>query len=390
MSMITDPDPAPPLIVHIVDRIVIGGMENGIVNLINRTPPERFRHAIICLRYADDFRSRLVSPDVAIFELHKKPGKDIGMYARLWRLLRELRPAIVHTRNLPTADLAVVAVAAGVPRLVHGEHGWDVSEQDGDNVKYNLLRRVMSPMIHTYIAVSRDIEGWLRETIGVPGQKVRQIYNGVDAEKFFPARSGRTALPVDRFAPAGTIVIGTVGRMEVIKGHLTLVQAFIRLAEFLPERAADLRLVIIGTGSLMEPARTLLRDAGLEDRAWLPGARDDVPDLLRAMDIFVLPSLNEGISNTIIEAMATGLPVVATRVGGNSELVVDGKTGTLVPAQDPARMTEAIRDYVVAPALRTEHGGRGRARVEHEYSLERMVADYLSEYDALMTSRRAN
>jgi glycosyltransferase involved in cell wall biosynthesis len=128
----------------------------------------------------------------------------------------------------------------------------------------------------------------------------------------------------------------------------------------------------------------LLRDAGCADLAWLPGERSDIPEILHALDIFVLPSLGEGLSNTILEAMSTGLPVVATRVGGNPELVIDGQTGLLVPIGDPLAMAAAIEHYLRAPALMQQHGRAGRRKIEQDLSLEKMVEGYLAVYDAVM------
>ena len=112
-------------IVHVIDRLAIGGMENGVVNLINTMPRDRFRHSIVCIKQATDFRNRIRRDDVEIFELNKNEGKDPAIYLRFWKLLRRLRPEIVHTRNIGTLDLAPVAALAGVPIRVHGEHGWE-------------------------------------------------------------------------------------------------------------------------------------------------------------------------------------------------------------------------------------------------------------------------
>ena len=379
----------PPLVVHVIDRLVVGGMENGIVNLINNAPRERYRHAIVCLRYYSDFRDRIVHDDVEVFALDKRPGKDVRPYLGLWRLLRRLRSAIVHTRNLPTVDLVPVAVAAGVRGRVHGEHGRDVLEIDGTNVKYNLFRRAMSPWVQRYITVSRDLQGWLGTTVGIPGGKIRQIYNGVDLARFQPAPRGRPALPAESGAPADSPVIGTVGRMERVKDQLTLVRAFIRLCAMRPADGPFPFLALVGDGSLREPADALLREAGLRDRAWLAGSRDDVPELMRAMDVFVLPSINEGISNTVIEAMATGLPVIAAAVGGNPELVEDGSSGSLVGAQDPDAMAEILCGYLDEPARRTAHGAAGRARALNNFAMPAMVESYLSVYDEVLAATRS-
>lgn len=378
-----------PLIAHVIDRLDVGGMENGLVNLINATPPDRFNHAILCLRHSTEFKRRIRRNDVPIFDLGKRPGKDVSIYLKVWRLLRTLRPHIVHTRNLPTIDMALPATLAGVRHRIHGEHGRDVLELDGRNAKYNLLRRAASPLVDHYITVSRDIEGWLTGHVGVPAHKVTQIYNGVDGVRFHPSKSGRIPLPHPEFAPPGTFVIGTVGRMEKVKDQLTLTRAFIDLVANRPEYRDKLRLVLAGDGSLLPQARRLLEEADVARLAWLPGSLDDIPRLLRGLDIFVLPSMNEGISNTILEAMASGLPVIATKVGGNEELVVDGETGTLVPPGEPASISEALSAYLRDPGLAARRGGKGRKRVEQAFTLEVMVSKYLSLYDRVLSAKGA-
>jgi glycosyltransferase involved in cell wall biosynthesis len=166
------------------------------------------------------------------------------------------------------------------------------------------------------------------------------------------------------------------------------VRAFLHLLFTEPKVCERLRLVIVGNGPLREEAQRLLRADGAEAYAWLPGERADVPEILRALDLFVLPSLAEGISNTILEAMATGLPVVATRVGGNPELVQEGRTGMLVPPADPVAMAGAIRTYLLHPERLVLHGRAGRKRAEERFSLEAMVNGYLSVYDAVLNNRR--
>jgi glycosyltransferase involved in cell wall biosynthesis len=175
--------------------------------------------------------------------------------------------------------------------------------------------------------------------------------------------------------------------MSPVKDQLTLARAFIHCLATRPELRQRLRLVMVGDGPLRREAQDLLVSRGVEQLAWLPGARDDVPALLAAMDLFVLPSRNEGISNTILEAMASGLPVIATDVGGNGELVENSVTGRLVPPQSPVAIADAIADYAALDALRVAHGIAGRKRVEGRFSLERMVRDYFDLYEGVLRRR---
>lgn len=377
-----------PLIAHVVHSLAVGGLENGIVNLINHMPRDRYRHVVICLTDYTDFRNRISNPDVEVYALHKRPGKDIPVYLKLWKLIRALRPDIVHTRNLSTLDAQMPAFFACVPHRVHGEHGRDADDLDGARKKFMLLRRLFKPLVHRYVALSLDLARYLRDKVGVPDDRLLVLCNGVDTQLFTPLREDSTNVLETYGIGRDAIVIGTVGRMEAVKDQTTLVKAFVHLVRSAGPERDRLRLVIVGDGTLRGPAIRLLEDAGLAHLAWLPGERQDVSELLRAMNIFVLPSLAEGISNTILEAMASGLPVVATDVGGNSELVDPGCTGFLVPRADPVAMADAIRRYVEDSALRRQHGVEGRRRCERAFSIDTMVRRYGEFYDEVLGAHR--
>jgi len=375
-----------PLVAHVIHRLDVGGLENGLVNLINRIPADRFRHAIICLTNFTAFRQRLQRGDVSVFALNKPPGNSPVTLFKLWRLLKQLHPDIVHTRNLGALEGMLPAALAGVPIRIHGEHGRDIDDLDGRNARRQIMRRLFKPLVSRYIAVSRDLESYLQRKIGVPHSHIAQIYNGVDSELFHPAGERREEVPCAGLAGTGDFVIGTVGRMQDVKDQLTLARAFVRLIEGIPAAEQRLRLVMIGDGPLRERARVLLAEAGVEQFAWLPGERSDVPRIMRSFNLFVLPSLAEGISNTILEAMASGLPVLATAVGGNPELIEPGVTGTLVPRNDADSMARAIRTYVESAELCRRQGLEARRTVERRFGMEVMVNAYMAVYDNMLAS----
>jgi sugar transferase (PEP-CTERM/EpsH1 system associated) len=183
------------------------------------------------------------------------------------------------------------------------------------------------------------------------------------------------------------LLIGSVGRMAEVKDFPNLVRAFLRLLSDQPELRKRLRLVIVGDGGSRVECLDLLRAAGAGHLAWLPGERADVAEIMRALDIFVLPSLGEGISNTILEAMASGLPVIATHVGGNPELVEHDRTGKLVPAGDPAALALVLHSYTQDSGKVKTHGLAARAVIESRFSMEAMVANYLSVYDRALAGK---
>ena len=292
-----------PLIAHVIFRLGVGGLENGLVNLINRLPAERYRHAVVCLTDATDFRRRIERDDVAVHELHRRPGHDLRLPGTLFRLFRTLRPAIVHSRNLAAIESQVPAWLAGVPARVHSEHGWDVFDPDGTRRKYQWLRRAHRPFVHRFVGLSQQLVGYLRDRVGVPPARLLHICNGVDTARFAPDPAGKPPIAACPFEAGRFLLIGTVGRMHGVKDQLNLARAFLRLLEVEPAAAAQVRLVMVGDGPLRAEAAALLEARGAGGLAWLPGERADVPDILRGLDLFVLPSQAEGISNTILEAM---------------------------------------------------------------------------------------
>ena len=240
----------PPLIAHIIYALGMGGLENGLVNIINRAAPERYRHVIICLTRAEGFESRITVPNVEVIALGMKPGHDFGVYWRLWLTLLKLRPAIVHTRNLAALEMQAIAFMLPGTKRIHGEHGRDIYDLDGLNKKYNRLRKIMRLFVQRYIAVSQDLASWLYNTVNVPSEKINQIYNGVDQEKFKPCAARPIPAVPDGFLPNKAFVIGTVGRLAEVKDQLTLVKAFTLLLERRPELKNQLRLLLVGDGPM--------------------------------------------------------------------------------------------------------------------------------------------
>lgn len=377
-----------PLVLHLVYRFDTGGLENGVVNLINHLPPGAYRHAVVALtEVVPTFAQRVVRDDVQFVSLHKPPGHGWMLYPRLYRLFRELRPAIVHTRNLAALECQVPAWLAGVRGRVHGEHGRDVEDLDGSSRRLQWARRLYRPFVHRHVALSQDLADYLQRRVGVCGARIAQIYNGVDSRRFHPAAGGRAALAGSPFNVPGLFVVGTVGRMQTVKNQTLLARAFVRALAHRPALRTRLRLVMVGDGPLRAESQALLDAAGVADLAWLPGERADVPDVMRALDCFVLPSLAEGISNTILEAMGTGLPVLATDVGGNRELVVAGRTGQLLASGDMDGLASALVDLAEQPERAAAFGRAGRARVEAQFSLPAMVGAYQNVYDRLLAER---
>lgn len=370
-----------PLVLHVMHRFDIGGLENGIVNLINHMPADAYRHAVLALTEVTDFRQRIQRKDVEFVSLHKPPGHGVWQYPKLFRLFRQLRPAIVHSRNLAALEVQIPAWAAGVPIRIHGEHGRDVGDLDGNNVTYQRVRRFYRPFIHHYMALSRDLADYLVDKVQVSPSKMTQVYNGVDTDHFCPAPHGPQPISGCPFNPAHHFLVGTVGRMQAVKDQVMLANAFVQAIVLDPKLRLHMRLVMVGEGPLRAQVQAVLDAAGLGALAWLPGERSDVADIMRGLHVFALPSLAEGISNTILEAMASALPVVATAVGGNADLMLQGQTGYIVPSAHPQAMALRLVELASSPARAHSMGQAGRQRVQATFSMQTMVSTYQRVYD---------
>lgn len=378
-----------PHVVHVMYRFDTGGLENGVVNLINHMPAQAYRHTILALTEVTDFCKRITRDDVEFVSLSKPPGHGVWQYPKLYKLFRRLRPHIVHSRNLAALEVQVPAWAAGVPVRIHSEHGRGMEDMGGNSLTYRRLRCVYRPFVHHYIALSRDLATYLVDRVGVEDDRITQIYNGVDTGVFSPATGGAQPIAACPFDPSQHWLVGTVGRMQTVKDQTMLAQAFVQALLMAPELKASMRLVMVGEGPLRAQSQQVLAAAGLAHLAWLPGERGDIPAIMRGLHVFVLPSLAEGISNTILEAMASGIPVLATAVGGNADLVSQGRTGEIVPPADSLAMAHKLVELACNPHRARAFGHAGRQRALTTFSMQAMVSAYQSIYDQQLSRVRS-
>ncbi len=351
----------------------MGGLENGVVNLVNRLDTARFQHEICCLSTLG-IAARRLERQTPIFEMHKREGNDWRMIWNLIKLIRARKPDIVHTRNWGGMDGIVAARAAGIPRIIHGEHGWNLDDPRGQNPRRKRIRRLLSPWVKHFVAVSADIRNWLIQDVGISEAKIDLIPNGVDTDKFRPG--DQVALKRSLGFSAADRIIGCVGRFDPVKNHPLLLKVFSRLNPDLP-----IHLVLLGDGPERQRLAALRDSLPCRDRIHFVGQRENVAEFLRIMDLFVLPSRSEGICNALLEAMASGIPIVATAVGGNIELIEDAHTGLLVPSENEDAMVLALNRFLEdASGLRTLVGQYARRKAEEQYSLRHMIQSYESVY----------
>lgn len=363
-------------ILHVLHSLHVGGLENGVINLINHTDNKRFEHIICCIASSGPMAERLSKP-VEIYSMGKGNGSDYLLPFRLARIMKKLKPDIVHTRNWSTIDGVIAAKLAGIKLVIHGEHGREASDPIGANIIRKKVRKGLSPWISEFVTVSSELRNWLIHDVGIPEKKVIQIINGVDTEKFKPSENKRMSKSKLGIAP-DSFIIGTVGRLDPVKDHETLFKAFSCFSK--KNKNKEVMLMVVGTGSQEEKLRALSEKLNIQDKVIFSGDREDVYPLYQCMDVYVLSSIAEGISNTILEAMACGLPIIATKVGGTPELVDDGKTGFLIAPRQYDDLSQKLSFYFNNPSFVEQYGFNGRLRAEDKFSLLHMVQKYEEIY----------
>jgi sugar transferase (PEP-CTERM/EpsH1 system associated) len=358
------------VIVHLIYRLDIGGLERVMLNCINQMQSENFKHIIISLTDANHFSQSEGNP-IEVYCLGKKQGSDLGIHFKLYKLLKKIKPTILHTYNLPTIEYHPIAWLAGVKGHIHAEHGRDIADPQGLNKRHNLLRKLMSSFIHSYVSVSEDLHRWLINSVGIPAKKALLIQNGINTERFNVPKIESRQL---RFA--------IVARITPVKDHLNLLNAFALINQEIGREKMP-ELAIVGDGEQREKLEQYCDEKGLNTVSFL-GARDDIAQILSQTDVFVLSSIAEGIPMTILEAMSAKTPIVATRVGGIPEVVEEAKEGFLVDKSDSAALAQGLLRYINQPELILEHGENARAKVLKNFNEKHMVHAYLQQYKALV------
>jgi len=361
-----------PLVVHLIYQLDVGGLERVMLNCIKHMQHhERYRHVVISLTNATPFaQSELLKP-IEIFQLNKKEGNDFSLHAKLFNLFRQLKPAILHTYNLATIEYHPVAWLAGVKAHIHAEHGRDINDPQGLNVKHKWLRKLMSPFIQQFIPVSKDLSVWLTDFVGIPKDKVVHIANGINTDKFQATKSR-----------ASRLRLAIIARLSPVKDHKNLIDAMAYLLKQVrPENMPKLN--IIGDGPLHQELVNYSENFGLKEHVLFLGERNDIVELLAETDVFVLSSVAEGIPMTILEAMSCSTPIVSTNVGGIPEVITDGVHGRLVEKKNPEQLGTAILEYINKPELIEAESQKARQRIIDDFSETHMVKQYLSNYNRL-------
>ncbi len=368
-------------ILHVISYMGRGGAEIGILKLVAGLG-EGFEHRVCTTRGFDgDFVRSSFSEEKMYIAGSPELKLQFPLF-RLTRIIRQYRPHIVHTRNWGAIEAVAAAKLAGVPVVIHSEHGYELDMFAGLPLRRRLFRRSAYAMTDAIFAVTRELRDFHARQAWIHPERMGVIYNGVDTRRFALCRETRLAVREELGLPEQSFVVGSVGRLVPIKDHPTLLKA----AALLSGSGIDLRVLLVGSGPERERLQGRATGA-LEGRVCFAGDSDRVPELLNAMDVFVLPSLNEGMSNTLLEAMACGLPVLATNVGGNPEIVENNLSGCLFTPGDAKWLADKLQLLARDPALIHQLGTAARNRAIESFSLSRMLETYRSFYLDL-TARR--
>jgi sugar transferase (PEP-CTERM/EpsH1 system associated) len=364
-------------VLHVIDRLDVGGTELGIARVIRGLSGKNFTHRVCAIRgFNEDFvKTQALAGKVCVAG-EAKPGFQF-LVGRLARVMREFRPHVVHSRNWGGIEGIAAARLTRVPLAIHSEHGYEVDMLAGLPMHRRAMRHIAYTAADIVFTVSVELRNYHAGQAWFPAERIRVVPNGVDTAKFCPRLNERAEMRKRLGLPEDCIAIGSVGRLVAIKDYATLLQA----TKILVESGLPVCLLLAGSGpELINYRRFVGTSPNLANRVRFLGASTDVPALLNALDVFVLPSLSEGMSNTLLEAMAVGLPIVASRVGGNPEIIEDECSGLLFKAGDVSELIARLKALVQNPALRQKLGQAARKRAESKLSLERMIDSYHDLY----------
>lgn len=360
-------------VMHIVHGLQTGGMENGVVNLCNRLDPARFELSICAFEPGGALEARLDVSRVKLLAVRRRVGNDPTVPIRLAWTFWRTRPDIVHTHCWVTlVEGYLAARMAGIASVIHSEHG--IMEERPRNVR---VQRWLWHRAAQVTAVSAPLAERMASVVGFSRDRIQVIPNGVDTESFRPLEINDSQLRQRLGLPAEGFLIGMVARLVPVKNHAGVFHALARLRE----RNIEADLVLAGDGPLRTALQRLAEDLHIQEHVHFLGDVAHVGHLLNSLDVFVLNSHSEGMSNTILEAMACGIPVVATSVGSNSTLVAEGESGCLTPPDNYDALAQALAKLAEQQVLRRSMGKAARLRIEKHFGITSMVEAYRQLYE---------
>ncbi len=369
-------------ILHIIESGGPGGAETVLLNIVHNLDQKKY-HSVVALLKTGWLYQKLRDSHIPTLVLSSVRSYDLGFLFRLRQNIKEHRMDLIHS-HLPDINLysCLAGFTAGVPIVTtyHGRITTSQTRSNHDNLKYFLIGRLSTRIV----AVSECLKNDLVQIARFPSRKLKTIYNGIDWKRFdlpFDSVLKKRELKID----PDEKVVGMVANMRPAKGY----QYFIRSAAIISKNVPKVRFLIIGEeeDNLKESITRQIEDFGLTDKVMVLGFREDVPELLRILDVFVLSSVSEGLSIATIEAMAAGVPVVVTKSGGPQEVVVEGKTGFLVTPKEEKSLAEKTLLLLDNRKLATSMGKEAQAQVRARFGIDTMIRNYETVYQECLNQR---
>jgi len=360
-------------ILHLVNNLEFGGLEKLSIDLSIAFKRKNAESLICCLEKEGGLAIQASRQNIKVISLNKQDGIDLKLIFRLAAIIRQEKVDILHSHNMgPLVYGTLAARLAGI-KTINTRHGREEKK----------VPRFIWALVHAVVAISEDAKTRLLRFNKVNAKKVSVIYNGVDIPSFRASYDPASAVNLRQKLGVknNSAIIGIVARLSEEKDHETLLNAF----KILLQKNIPAELIIVGGGHLESKLKDLAVKFQIDQQVKFLGFRNDISQLLAVFDVFVLSSLSEGISLTLLEAMSAGKPIIATRVGGNPEVVIDGMTGLKVPAKDPEQMAAAMLKLLSNRDLAKQMGEAGRKRVEEYFSLEIMVNAYEKIYRKILS-----
>jgi glycosyltransferase involved in cell wall biosynthesis len=359
-------------LMHVIEDLGVGGLERVVVTICRNIDRDRFEPSVLVLRGSGVLEAELTQSQVEVIDIGGAPGKgDYFAFRKVAREARKRRIDVFHTHNsLPLFDAFAAARLTGVRGHVHTDHARNFP----DKMRYMIAEHFVSYFLDGVVAVSDDTKKNLVHYEKISPSRITVIPNGIDGARF--------TRPVDVAAVRGALgvgdgpVIGLAARLTEQKGVIYLLQAVVQLRE----QHHGLQVLIVGTGDQEAYLKQMAGQLGIAGAVHFLGMRLDIPELVRAFDVFVIPSIWEGLPMALLEAFAAGTPVVASDVGGVGKVIRHRENGSLVPARDPAALAAELAYVLARPELRKKYSATARRTFEDSYSAEAMTRRYEALY----------
>ena len=367
---------SPITVGHTIYAFKGGGMERGLLNIVNHGDSARFRHVILCLTEAGAFFDLLCSPSCKVVELHKKPGNDLRLPGRIAAAARQHELHVLHARGWPTlVETVLAARLAGVRATIYGFHGKTIEDVRGLSFRRRWMQKLFIRCYQHLVTLNSSMRAEFASECKLSEDQIQVIANGVDVDTFCPRQDKKSLraafkLPSDRF------IIGNVARLDPVKNHEVILQAL----RYLRGHRCRPFFLLIGEGAHRAELEREIERLQVVNDVCLFGYSDHIPELLNCMDVYVQSSLYEGFSNTILEAMACGLPVIASAVGGTQDVVADGQEGLLFQSGDEQGLALAIARLYDDSGLRHSLSLQARYRAVQNFSVRYMTQTYEMMY----------